>query len=47
MITFGPKRKDVTGGRKLYNDLRKFYSSPNISRVTKYMRRWAWHIART
>jgi hypothetical protein len=45
---FGPRRKEVTGGwRKLHNEeLHKFYSSPNIIRMTKSSRmRWARPVA--
>jgi len=46
---FGPKRDEVTGEwRKLRNEeLRDFYSLPNIVRVVKSKRmRWAGHVAR-
>jgi hypothetical protein len=46
---FGPKRDKVTGEwRKLHNEeLRDFYSLPNIVRVVKSRRmRWAEHVAR-
>jgi hypothetical protein len=46
---FGPKRDEVTGGRrKLYNEaLRDLYSSPSIIRIIKSRRmRWARHVAR-
>jgi hypothetical protein len=46
---FGPKRDEVTGGRrKLYNEeLRDLYSSPSINRIIKSRRmRWAGHVAR-
>jgi hypothetical protein len=45
---FGPKRDEATGGlRKLHNEeLNKFYSSPNVIRMTKSRRiRWAVHVA--
>jgi len=44
---FGPKRNEVTRQwRKLYNEeLRDFYSLPNIVRVVKLRRmRWARHV---
>jgi hypothetical protein len=46
---FGPKRDEVTGGRrKLHNEeLRDLYSSPSISRITKSRgMRSAGHVAR-
>ena len=46
---FGPKRDEVTGEwRKLHKEeLRDFYSLPNIVRVVKLRRmRWAGHVAR-
>jgi hypothetical protein len=46
---FGPKRDEVMGGwRKLHNEeLRDFYSLPNIIRIIKSRRmRWAGHVAR-
>ena len=46
---FGPKRDDVTGEwRKLHKEeLRDFYSLPNIVRVVKSRKmRWAGHVAR-
>ena len=46
---FGPKRDEVTGEwRKLHNEeLRDFYSLPNIVRVVKSRRmRWAGHVTR-
>jgi len=46
---FGPKRNEVTRElRKLHNEeLRNFYSLPNIVRVVKSRRmRWAEHVAR-
>jgi hypothetical protein len=45
---FGPKREEMTGGwRQLHNEeLHKLYSSPNIIRIIKFIRRmWAWHVA--
>jgi hypothetical protein len=45
---FGPKRDEVTGGRrKLHNEeLHDLYSSPSIVRVIKARRmRWAGHVA--
>jgi len=45
---FGPKRDEVAGEwRKLHNEeLRDFYSLPNIVRVVKSRRmRWAGHVA--
>jgi hypothetical protein len=46
---FGLKRDEVTGDwTKLHNEeLRNFYSSPNIIRMIKSMRmRWAGHVER-
>jgi hypothetical protein len=46
---FGPKRDEVTGGRrKLHNEqLHGLYSSPSIVRVIKARRmRWAGHVER-
>ena len=46
---FGPKRDEVTGEwRKLLNEeLRDFYSLPNIVRVVKSRRmKWIGHVAR-
>jgi hypothetical protein len=46
---FGPKRDEVTGGRrKLHNEeLHDLYSSPSIIRIIKARRmRWAGHVAR-
>jgi hypothetical protein len=46
---FGPKRDEVTGGRrKLHNEeLRDLYSSPSIIRIIKSRRmRWVGHVAR-
>jgi hypothetical protein len=46
---FGPKRDEVTGGRrKLHNEeLHGLYSSPSIVWVIKARRmRWAGHVAR-
>jgi hypothetical protein len=46
---FGPKRDEVTGGRrKLHNEeLHNLYSSPSIIRVFKSRRiRWAGHVVR-
>jgi hypothetical protein len=46
---FGPKRDEVTGGRrKLHNEeFHNLYSSPSIFRVVKSRRmRWAGHVAR-
>jgi hypothetical protein len=46
---FGTKRDEETGNwRKLHIDeLRKLYSPPSITRMTKSRRmRWAWHVAR-
>jgi PAS domain-containing protein len=45
---FGPKRDEVTGGRrKLHNEeLHYLHSSPSIIRMIKSMRmRWAGHLA--
>jgi hypothetical protein len=47
---FGPKRDEVTGGRRKLHDeeLHSFYSTPNIVRTIKLKKmRWAGHIART
>jgi hypothetical protein len=40
---FGPKRDEVIGWRKVYNEeLHNFYSSPSIIRIIKSRRmRWA------
>jgi hypothetical protein len=46
---FGPKRDEVTGGRrKLHNEeLHAIYSSPSIISIMKARRmRWAGHITR-
>ena len=46
---FGSKRDEITGElRTLHNEeLRDFYSLPNIVRVVKSRRmRWAWHVGR-
>jgi hypothetical protein len=46
---FGPKRDEVTGGRrKLHNEeLHNLHSSPTIVRMVKSRRmRWAMHVAR-
>ena len=45
---FGPKRDEVTGERrKLHEELKGLYSSPNIVRVIKSRRiKWAGHVAR-
>jgi hypothetical protein len=45
---FGPKRAKVTGEwRKLYNEeLYDLYSSPRIMK-SRWMVRWAGHVART
>jgi hypothetical protein len=45
---FGPKRDEVTKGRKLHNEeLHNFYSSLSIITTMKSMRmRWAGHVAR-
>jgi hypothetical protein len=45
---FGPKRDEVTGEwRKLHNEeLRDFYSSPNIIRIIKLTMGWVGHVAR-
>jgi hypothetical protein len=46
---FRSKRDErIKSWRKLHNeDLRKFYSSPNIIRMIKSRKmRWAWHVAR-
>jgi hypothetical protein len=48
LIIFGPKRDEVTEGRrKLHNkELRDLYSSPSINRMIKLRRmRWEGHIA--
>jgi hypothetical protein len=47
---FGPKRDEVTGGRrKLHNqELHDLYSSPSIIRTIKSRTvRWTWNVART
>jgi hypothetical protein len=49
MRKFGPKKDQVTGGRRrLHNEeLRDLYSSQSIIRITKSRRmRWAGHVAR-
>jgi hypothetical protein len=46
---FGPKRDEVTGGRRKLHDeeLHGLYSSPGIVRVIKARRmRWAGHVVR-
>jgi hypothetical protein len=45
---FGPKRDEVTGGRrKLHEELHSLYSSPDIIRMNKSRRmRWVWHVTR-
>jgi hypothetical protein len=44
---FGPKREEDGSWRKLHNELRNLYSSPNIVRVIKSRRmRWVGHVAR-
>jgi hypothetical protein len=46
---FGPKRDEVMGEwRRLHNEqLRDFYSSPNIIRIFRSTRmRWAVHVTR-
>jgi hypothetical protein len=45
---FGSKREEITGEwRKLHNEIRNVYSSPNIIQVTKSRRmRWAEHVTR-
>jgi hypothetical protein len=46
---FGPKRDEVTGGRRklLNEELRDLYSSPSIIRIIKSKRiRWAGHVMR-
>jgi hypothetical protein len=44
---FGPKREEDGPRRKLRNELRGLYSSPNIVMVIKSRRmRWAGHVAR-
>jgi len=46
--TFGPKRGEVTGEKKVHNEeLNDLYFSPCIVRVMQSRRmRWAWHVAR-
>jgi hypothetical protein len=46
---FGPNRDEIIrGGRRLHNEeLRNFYSSPNIVKIiTSTRMRWAEHVAR-
>jgi hypothetical protein len=46
--TFGPKREEVTSGRRKFeNELHKLYSLSNITRDIKPRRkRWVRHVAR-
>jgi hypothetical protein len=47
--TFGPKRDEVTGGRRKLHDeeLHSLYSSSNVIRMIKSRRmRLAWHVIR-
>jgi len=41
---FGPKRKEVTGWRKVDNEKLHMYSSPNI-RVIRLIMRWVGYVA--
>jgi hypothetical protein len=45
---FGPKRDEVTGGRrKLHEELHILYSAPSVIRIIKSRRmRWSGHVER-